>query len=435
MNVLTRGVRNTFRNMTRAVSIIAILGLSLGLCLLMLIANKATNSRTEQALSSIGTSIVVSAGHRGQSFVGTELDKLRTLSHVDHITMLNDEGRLQPAGTTEEIAGNGKTRRGPTVGTTSLRSSGTFDTSELGPGETLPSNFATSIEFVGTNRPDDAAGIGLSSSSLPITQGAAFDGSKDQPLALVSSALAAKNDLTVGSTFTAYSQTFTVAGVYTDRYDAVIVALPTAQRLLTHPGKITRAVVTVNSLRNLAAVTDKIRTQMPTAEVMSGLTQAENTLAPLNSVQRVSFLGLLGAALASALILLMTMIMIVRERRREIGILKAIGGSNMRIMVQFVCEALTFTIVGAMIGLVIGVLGGSAVTNAMVANSAPTATEIRVGKGAPDIAATITQIQVQIGWDLLLYAFGAAVVIALLGSALASLFISKVKPAQALRSE
>jgi putative ABC transport system permease protein len=44
------------------------------------------------------------------------------------------------------------------------------------------------------------------------------------------------------------------------------------------------------------------------------------------------------------------MLMIVRERRREIGVLKAIGSSNIRIVGQFVTEALTLTLAGSVIG-------------------------------------------------------------------------------------
>jgi ABC-type antimicrobial peptide transport system permease subunit len=47
----------------------------------------------------------------------------------------------------------------------------------------------------------------------------------------------------------------------------------------------------------------------------------------------------------------------------------------------------------------------------------------------------IQNIHAQIGWSVILYGLTAAVIIALVGSALASFFISKIRPAEVLRSE
>ena len=59
MNFFTRGIRNTFRNGIRTFSIILILGLSIGLCIIMLIARDAVNKKIVEAKSSVGNSITV----------------------------------------------------------------------------------------------------------------------------------------------------------------------------------------------------------------------------------------------------------------------------------------------------------------------------------------------------------------------------------------
>ena len=48
------------------------------------------------------------------------------------------------------------------------------------------------------------------------------------------------------------------------------------------------------------------------------------------------------------------MVMVVRERRREIGVFKAIGASNIKIMSQFIAEAVTLTFLGMLAGIIIG---------------------------------------------------------------------------------
>ena len=89
----------------------------------------------------------------------------------------------------------------------------------------------------------------------------------------------------------------------------------------------------------------------------------------MNSVKSISIYSLIGAVIAGAVIIFLVMVMIVRERRREIGVVKAIGGSNLGIMFQFMVEAVTLTLLGAVIGLIIGVVGGSPVTKLLVNNS------------------------------------------------------------------
>jgi putative ABC transport system permease protein len=163
------------------------------------------------------------------------------------------------------------------------------------------------------------------------------------------------------------------------------------------------------------------------------------------------------------------MLMIVRERRREIGVLKAIGASNFTVMRQFMAEAVTFTLAAAAIGLIIGVVGGNPVTKLLVNNSTSAAAPAvagagpggggfagganipRLGGGATAggggaggfgggrVAAVprlnLTNIHVAVGWNVLLYGLAAAVVIALAGSAIPSLLLARVRPAEVLRAD
>ena len=188
----------------------------------------------------------------------------------------------------------------------------------------------------------------------------------------------------------------------------------------------------------------------------SSLTQANNTIAPLNSVKNISLFSLIGAVIAGAIIILLVMVMIVRERRREIGVLKAIGGSNLKIILQFITEAITLTILGAIIGLIIGVIGGTPVTKLLVNNSTSSTTTtsqfggsgaVRTGGGGgggsffatrlggSNIVSGVKDIKAAAGWSILLYGFGAAIVIAVLGSTLAAGLIAKIRPAEVMRTE
>ncbi|MGH7192940.1 MAG: ABC transporter permease, partial [Candidatus Saccharimonadales bacterium] len=322
-------------------------------------------------------------------------------------------------------------------------------------GSSLPANFSPPIQFLGTTDPSHLDNGG----TITIKSGATIDGSKDTNEALVSTAMASKNNLKVGSTFTAYDKTLTIAGIFDSGSqggnDSVILSLPAEQRLSGQNGVVTNAVATVDSVDNLSSATNAIKGALgSSADITNSQTQVDQEVKPLNSVKTVSFFSLIGAVVAGAIIILLVMVMVVRERKREIGVIKAIGGSNLRIMGEFMIEALTLTVAGAAIGLLIGVVGGQPVTNALVNNSTssnntaqgqgPGGRTVSIaGGGAGPVrnfrnsgaVKGLSNINAEIGWGILLDGFGAAILIAIIGSALASCMISKVRPSETLRSE
>jgi len=480
MNFITFGVRNAFRNMIRSAAIILILGLSIGLCLVMLIAHQAVSNKISSVKSSIGNTITIapagfsSFSQANNSLTTSELSKVQSLAHVTSIDeTLTD--RLTTAGDVSSFSAfSGSTSSNNTTSLTSpttlnANGNGSFSGGGArlfisGGGQSggqfqLPTNFSLPITITGTTDPTQ-----LNGTSLTISSGKAIDGSVDTDNAMISSAMASKNSLSVGSTFTAYTTTMTVAAIFTSSTQAgndnVIVALPTEQRLSSQSGDVTSAVATVDSLDNLTSVTNAIKNTLgSSADVTSSEDQANATVQPLNSVKSIALYCLIGAVIAGSVIVLMVMIMIVRERRREIGILKAIGASNLRVILQFMSEALTFTIAGAVIGLIIGVAAGGPVTQTLVSDNSngsstslqvngpggTTNVNIRGGSGGGGflrrsfglggIRSNLSDIKTDIGFSILGYGFGAAIIIALVGSASAGWMIARVRPSEVMRTE
>jgi putative ABC transport system permease protein len=254
--------------------------------------------------------------------------------------------------------------------------------------------------------------------------------------------MARKNGLKAGSAFTAYGKTLTVAAIFsTDNQSAgntVITSLPVLQRLTGNTGQVENAVVTVASLRELPATTSAIERLLgPRGSVVSNPAEAHKAVGDLDSVKSIALYSLAGAVGAAVAILLLVMVMIVRERKPEIGILKAIGASNGRIMAQFTTEAVTFTLLGLVVGLVAGLAAASPVTSTLVSNSG--ASSAAGGAGlfrAPNpFLSRLTDINAQVGWGVILGALAAAVVIAVLASAATTWMIGRIRPAEVLRSE
>ena len=257
--------------------------------------------------------------------------------------------------------------------------------------------------------------------------------------------------LSVGSTFTAYSTTIKVVAIFdagnTFSNAGLLMPIATVQTLSQQPGAVSSATVKVDSIENLTSTTTAIQSALGSAaDVTNQQDTSTEALAPLESIKSISLFSLFGAVIAGAVIILLTMIMIVRERRREIGILKAIGASNLRVMLQFIVEAITLALLGAAVGLAAGIAFAAPLTSLLVT----TTTSATQSSGAGGMASGggrgfgrvfsqgaqgIQNIQTNIGWDIILYGLLAALVIAVVGSAIPAWFIAKVRPAEVMRAE
>jgi len=485
MNSITRGMRNAFRNVTRTTALVAIIGLSLGLALSMLIANQAVGKKIASVESSVGNTITIApagfqqGSQNNNALTTDELDKVEALAHVSSVAeTLTD--RLSTTGSTS-FGGFGGQSDDSSSSTTSLESPTTFNSdgprfrmggfsasSDDSSDSATTTSFSFPVSFLGTTDPTAVDGT-----ALTLKSGSAISGTDDTDDVLISQAMATKNSLKVGSTFTAYDTTLTVAGIFTTSSgnqnvaNTVLLSLPALQRLTGQSGVVTSAVVTVDSLNNLSAVTTKVKDTLgSSADITSAEEQAETTVKPLKNIQTISVYSLIGAIAAGAVIIFMTMIMIVRERRREIGVIKAIGASDTKVTLQFMSEAVTLTVLAAVVGIILGVLAASPITNMLVSNSSSTSNSQTIGiRNGPMIssgdaptaaggtlpttvgtrsfgdrtfggaARSVSHISTQVGWDIIAYGFGAAIVIAVVGSGVASFFIARIRPAEVMRVE
>lgn len=461
MNTVTRGIRNAFRNVIRTGSIVLILSLSIGLIISMLAARQAVSDKIETVKSSSGNTITISpAGARGFEGGGTaltadQLTQVTTITHVSKVVeTLSDrlttsdtslESAIEPGQLGERNANNsGVGMMQPPTETSEGSSSTSSDSSTT----TTARTFTMPVTVTGIN---DTSSI-ASGTAITWQSGAAFDTSSDENVAVVGSAIATKNSLSVGSTFTAYSgTTIKVVGIYTTENtfnnNGVYLPLSTLQRLSEQTGSVTSATVTVDSSDNLATTTTAIKTALGTsADVTNSQDIADATTKPLESVKQIALFSLIGAIVAGAVIILLTMLMIVRERRREIGVMKAIGSSNLKIMWQFIVESITLTTIALVIGAGIGIAAATPLTNALVDNSSTTSTSSTMQRGmgggpggfrgfGQASASVVKNIQTSVGITTLAYGVGATILIAILGSAVPSFMISKIKPADAMRNE
>jgi putative ABC transport system permease protein len=462
MNVISRGIRNAFRNYIRTFSLVIIIGLSIGLSLSMLVARQAVTAKIASVKASVGTTISVSpAGVRGFSGGGNPLttSQLASVAALPHVVNVNESlsDRLTTTDTNlvsaisagslgQRFAGNGGGGAPGGFGGPGRDTNGT-------------TSFTPPITVTGATYPTDLSNS-LGGGQFKLTSGQLFSSTSSANVALVGTSLATKNNLKVGSTFTAYNTTISVAGIFdagnTFSNNELLLPLTTLQTLSSQPGDLTGATVTADSLDNVATVASAINKQLGSAaDVTNEQQTAASAVAPLENIRTITLYSLVGAIIAGAVIILLTMIMIVRERRREIGVLKAIGASNVRVMGQFMVEAITLTLLGAVVGIVLGFLTANPITKLLINNSTNATTTVvssrgggfgsipggtvqlrsQGGGGFRGFSNSISNIHAVVGYSIILDGLGAAVIIAVLGSAAASFFIAKVRPAEVMRVE
>lgn len=465
MNVVTRGVKNAFRSPMKSVAIVLMLAISIGLILSMLVARSSIEAKIADVKSTSGTGVTVNpAGVQGFAGGGDLLtvDNLTTIENTDHVSstvaslsdqMSTDDTDLESS---LEMGGFGARQERFSDSSNSSSTSDSNDSSS-----TSTESMSARITVTGTTDPNS---VSTNGSDLDITSGETFDDSSSDLVALVGSDLADENDLEVGDTFTAYDNTITVVGIYTTdnsfQDSGLIMPLATVQNITDQSDSISSVSVTVDSVDNVEAVVSSLESSLgDSADITSEIEQAESSAESLEGISSLALAGIIGSTIAGAVIVLLAMIMIVRERRREIGVVKAIGGSNTKIIGQFITEALCLTLIGAVIGFTLGVLVSGPMTTSLVSSnsssssskssdipsgSSPNSTSSdssssgpgqMMQKGMEQIGSNFTQITSSVTPQVFIIASGITILIAILGSAVPAWLIARVRPAEVLRTE
>ncbi|MCY0906111.1 ABC transporter permease [Arthrobacter sp. H14-L1] len=483
MSVLARSVGNAFRNKVRSGAVVIILAVAIGLALSMLVANQAVADKITSLKASVGNNLTVNpAGSRGgqgggEPLTAADLSTASTVAHVSSVTGTLSLRLSSNASTTATAPGGqgggpaGRAASGTTSlvsaidpGTLGNRANGSTSSSGgTGAGSTaVRPAFSIPIEATGIAGAVNAAGVPIN-----ITDGTAlndFAGTSAQ--ALVGSTLATKNSLKVGSMFTVDDRTMTISGIFDagTAFDnnAIYLPLTAAQTLASRPGEISTMTVLVDSIDNVDAAKTALASALGSTrvDVTAGSANLGSAISSLSSVQSISLIGFIAALGTAGLIVLLIMIMVVRERRREIGVLKAIGASNRSIGVQFVFEALVLVVMGSVVGAVIAAFSSNSIVGALVSsNTGTTTAAARSGRQALRAAGQtaggfgaaagpgggrgafagasrlIGTVSTSLGWQTLVLGVLGILLIAALGALIPALLTAKVRPIEVLRGE
>ncbi len=187
------------------------------------------------------------------------------------------------------------------------------------------------------------------------------EGAQNQVLA--GHALALRLGVKPGAALRLGGETLSIAGVLhstgSDDDNVLFASLPMAQRLLKADGRVD--FVEVAALCSGCPIDDivaELRLALPGQEVRALRQVVAQRMYSIHFAQNLALL-VAGVILASACAMLtMSMLSAVSERRKEIGILRAVGYSRSGVFVIFAAEACAIGLVAGLAGYLAGLQGG-----------------------------------------------------------------------------
>jgi putative ABC transport system permease protein len=329
-------LKNIFRNKSR--SILAVIGIAIGVAAVVglgLITDDLTQS-TESALTAgaadfsvINSTNSPSGSGGGGGFGNDQLINQAAVGQIQQVKGVSSAvGELRTS-----------TNLGNSTSSNSSSSSG------------FGANFRSMTNIIGIDSSD------LSMDDIAITNGTAFSNANQ---VIIGQDAAQRLNKTVGSTITISNKTFTVSGIYEtgnfmdDR--GIVMSLPALQNLTGNTGQVSLILVKASNGTDPTALASTIQqnyaNDLSTSTSLSGNNRMNNGLQVISSgAWAVSLL----AILIGGIIVIVTMMKAVSERTREIGVLRAIGWTQRRILGMIIGEALVLSLIAIVVGLLLAV--------------------------------------------------------------------------------
>jgi putative ABC transport system permease protein len=247
---------------------------------------------------------------------------------------------------------------------------------------------------------------------------------------------------------------FTVVGVYetSDRLglSKLYMNISDAQAITDLEGQISRIDLYAEDQSHVTEIVSEITSLYPEfylttyeerlsqLERMQGMYQTtlENAETTLSQTQSVAYQEIGVAVVATSLIVLFTMLYTVRERTQEIGVLKAIGFSNWSVMSQFMLEGVFMSLIAAVVGIGIAIIGAPVLSSLLLPSNNPSPTSGVPGRQTfiPGLSLSST-VAATPDLQLMLLTVGAAVLLGALGALYPAWRAAKTSPMEALRHE
>jgi len=273
----------------------------------------------------------------------------------------------------------------------------------------LPANFIdhdpdrtdrlTALNLIGI-MPEQARSV----RAYPIVEGRYLEDS-DSSAAVISQTLADELSVGIGDTFSLPTPNgvtkLTVIGLLpgniSNSTEEVLVNLPQAQAMTSEVGKINLISLNVEAFAGetrRARIQNEIETTLGNHYRVGALMSGEDMFASLQLAQvALSMFGVL-ALFMGAFIIFNTFRTVLAERRREIGLLRALGATRRTVIGIILAEGLLQGLAGSLIGLLLGYLMAVGVLKFA---QRPISQFINLTLGMPVVSPTLVLISLLLG--------------------------------------
>lgn len=308
-----------------------------------------------------------------------------------------------------------------------------------------------------------------------ITSGSMITKDDEENHIVISEELANQNDLEVGDEITFYlpsdssiTYTFEIIGIFETTDDSAsedfmnMNALNAQNQMYTSITAINKilenddspnslnSIIYLNNPDDLEAYTKEVKEKglSDYYTVSDNTDEITSTLTPIQNISNFSMTFLIIILIVGAIILAIINMLNIRDRKYEIGVLRAIGMSKVKLILSLLTELFIVTVIAFTIGIIGGKLISQPVTNKMLENeiasyqtNSQNTRENFGGRGfeRPNEQRAIQNYEdsLKVTLDansvILLFCLGLILVIA--SGSVSAIFITKYNPNQILRNQ
>jgi len=431
-----------------------------------------------------------------ESVPALTVDQLKTYADSQYVkslsysltTSMNSSNVTAVSSSTSTASTSSSTSTASTAKTSSSTAGSTGSGFQGGPGGDAGGQSSGSFRVTGYS--STAAMTGFISGTNKITSGSMFSDGDTANDCVISDELASANSLSVGSTITltnpsdsTQAYTFKVVGIYTDTSTSdgsqMNMFSNSANRIITNYTAVSNMVTS-----SASSSTTKLSSQLSSTfslassdsldafkaelakkglseyyTVTSNLTSFEASVKPLSNLSRFATIFLFLVLAIGGIILVVLNLINIRERKYEIGVLRAIGMKKGKVALQFVTELSIVTLIALFIGSGIGAAASVPVANymlkseiasiqseqqqvqqnfGMLASSSGSSGQSSKGTGGffgmGANVSYVSQINAVINGMVLLEMLGIGIILVILSSGVSLVFISRYDPLKILSS-
>ena len=412
--------RNIGRNPGRTAGVVLVVGLTLGIFLVLSQLGAAIAAGANQAVATV-PNLVSIEGYQSAPDQPVQANiTSQTVAAAQSTPNVVSVQRILNFPLSQASCLNGPCTRG---------GSGTSGASASCP-------FGATVTAVDTSSTLRVLGGLAGAADVNVTQGRALNaGDENSTNALVGEGYADENNLGVGGYVDIGGQNFQIVGIFSGsgcNADGIIVPYPAIASFfgVKAPNIL---YVTVDKYQDVAGVVSHLQSVLGSKYTVQDVSTVEHSqfLGGLSTVIFSSELGEYASLATGAAVMVVLMVFVMSRRVKEVGLLKALGYGNGRILGQLMSESLIIASIGFPLAILLTYLVGPALTAVLLSQTGGVALVTVVVQGNPlasSIHFALTPGTV---------ALGAAVTIGfgVVGALYPAIRAVRLRPAEALRHE